>query len=87
MGYYFLNEICAERKGRELVQQLLFKWYPASLDMFGRSDSPNSPKFIKWGLKSVGNQEIRAQYKKYVDLKLTAMGLDIPDERSNRFFL
>jgi 1,2-phenylacetyl-CoA epoxidase catalytic subunit len=55
--------------------------------MFGRSDSPNSPKFIKWGLKSVGNQEIRTQYKKYVDLKLTAMGFDIPDERSNRFFL
>jgi ring-1,2-phenylacetyl-CoA epoxidase subunit PaaA len=87
MGYEFLKEICSERKGRELTQALVRKWYPAALDMFGRSDSQNSPKFIKWGLKSVGNAEIRAAYKKYVDAKLVALDLDVPDERKNRLFL
>lgn len=87
MGYYFLTEICSDKKGKALVQHLLGKWYPAALDMFGRSDSPNAPKFMHWGLKSVGNAEIRAAYKQSVDRKLVALGLDVPDERKNRRFL
>jgi 1,2-phenylacetyl-CoA epoxidase catalytic subunit len=87
MGYRFLTEICAEPNGKRLAQHLLAKWYPAALDMFGRSDSPNAPRFIHWGLKTVGNAEIRRAYKEYVDRKLLALGLDIPDERANRRFL
>ena len=87
MGYLFLAEICTEARGRALAQRLLAKWYPAALDMFGRSDSPNVPKFIHWGLKSVGNAEIRRTYKAYVDGKLQGLGLALPDERSNRRFL
>jgi ring-1,2-phenylacetyl-CoA epoxidase subunit PaaA len=87
MGYYFLQSICGEPRGRILVQKLLPKWYAAALDMFGRSDSPNTPKFIHWGLKGVGNAEIRQSYKDYVDRKIVALGLDLPDERQNRRFL
>jgi ring-1,2-phenylacetyl-CoA epoxidase subunit PaaA len=87
MGYYFLTDICREKKGKALVQHLLGKWYPAALDMFGRSDSPNAPKFIQWGLKSVDNAEIRRLYKAYVDRKLLALGLEVPDDRRNRRFL
>lgn len=87
MGYRFLQEICNERQGKEQVQRLLYKWYPAALDTFGRSDSPNSPRFIYWGLKRMTNEELRQQYKKYVDAKLEALGLDIPDEKYNRKFL
>ena len=87
MGYYFLTQICGEKKGKALVQHLLGKWYPAALDMFGRSDSPNAPKFIQWGLKSVDNAEIRRLYKAYVDRKLLALGLELPDERRHRRFL
>ncbi|HEY3100370.1 MAG TPA: Phenylacetic acid catabolic protein [Methylomirabilota bacterium] len=87
MGYRFLAEIVSDARGRALAQRLLAKWYPAALDMFGRSDSPNAPKFIRWGLKSVGNAEIRAAYKAYVDAKLVALGLEPPDERANRRFL
>jgi 1,2-phenylacetyl-CoA epoxidase catalytic subunit len=87
MGYHFLTEICQDARGRALAQRLLEKWYPAALDMFGRSESPNVPKFIQWGLKSVGNAEIRALYKGYVDRKLAALGLDLPDERKNRRFV
>jgi len=87
MGYHFLQEIVSDRRGRALAQHLLAKWYPAALDMFGRSDSRNAPKFIQWGLKSVDNAEIRQAYKGYVDAKLVALGLDVPDERANRRFL
>ncbi len=87
MGYYFLQELCGGGKGRVLVQHLLPKWYSAALDMFGRSDSPNTPKFINWGLKGVGNAEIRRKYKAYVDSKIVALGLDVPDERHGRRFV
>jgi len=87
MGYYFLTLICEDKRGKALAQRLLSKWYPAALDTFGRSDSPNVPKFIHWGLKSVGNAEIRQAYKQYADKKLLALGLDLPDERKNRRFL
>jgi 1,2-phenylacetyl-CoA epoxidase catalytic subunit len=87
MGYWFLGQIVSDRKGRALAQKLLDKWYPAALDMFGRSDSPNVPRFIHWGLKTVGNAEIRRAYQRYVDGKLAALGLDVPDERRNRRFL
>jgi len=87
MGYDRLERICATPNGREESQKAINKWYPAALDMFGRSDSPNAPKFIQWGLKSVGNAEIRQAYKAYVDGKLAALGLDLPDERKRRRFL
>jgi 1,2-phenylacetyl-CoA epoxidase catalytic subunit len=87
MGYHFLTRICGDRRGKALAQRLLEKWYPAALDMFGRSDSVNAPRFIRWGLKSVGNAEIREAYKLYVDGKLAALGLDIPDARKHRRFL
>jgi hypothetical protein len=87
MGYWFLQQIAQDARGRDIVRRLLPKWYAAALDMFGRSDSPNVPKFIQWGLKSVGNAEIRQAYKQYVDKKLTALGLDLPDERAGRRFL
>jgi len=87
MGYYFLQELCSGAKGRILVQHLLPKWYSAALDMFGRSDSPNTPKFINWGLKGVGNTEIRQKYKAYVDSKIVALGLDLPDEHHGRRFV
>ena len=87
MGYYFLQEICSDARGKELTQHLLAKWYPAALDMFGRSDSPNVPKFIGWGLKTIGNAQIRELYKSYVDRKIATLGLDVPDERKNRKFL
>jgi ring-1,2-phenylacetyl-CoA epoxidase subunit PaaA len=87
MGYHFLTEICADAPGRALVGRLLEKWYPAALDMFGRSDSPNAPRFIHWGLKSVGNAEIRRAYKAYVDRKLLTLGFEPPAESVNRRFL
>jgi 1,2-phenylacetyl-CoA epoxidase catalytic subunit len=87
MGYWFLTQIVAERTGRAVAQHLLAKWYPAALDMFGRSDSRNAPKFIQWGLKSIDNAGIRQAYKGYVDAKLAALGLDLPDERANRKFM
>lgn len=87
MGYHFLQGLTTHPEGRAQVQRLLGKWYPAALDMFGRAASPNAPRFVGWGLKGVGNEEIRQAYRGYVDRKLTALGLEPPDPTHRRFFL
>lgn len=86
MGYHFLAGLSAHSEGRVQVQGLLGKWYPAALDMFGRAASPNVPRFIGWGLKGLGNEEIRQAYRDYVDRKLAALGLELPDPTHRRFF-
>ncbi len=87
LGYHLLSRICAEGPGRELAQRLLAKWYPAALDVWGRSDSPSMPTLIRWGLKNVENEAMRQAYQQYVDPKLQALGLELPDPRAQRLFL
>jgi len=87
MGYRFLQETCKTPEGKAEVQEKLYTWYPAALDTFGTSTSKRSPRYIYWGLKQKGNEEMRQEYKKYVDQKLRALGLTIPDEKANRRFL
>ena len=33
------------------AQERLHKWWPAALDMFGKSTSTNAPIYVKWGIK------------------------------------
>ena len=87
MGYRFLQETCKTPEGKAEAQELLYKWYPAALDTFGTSTSKRTPRFLYWGLKIKTNEEARQEYKRYVDKKLLALGLTLPDEKANRRFL
>ena len=87
MGYRFLEETCLTPEGKAVVQEKLYAWYPAALDTFGTSTSKRNPRFVYWGLKVMTNEEMRQNYKRYVDEKLAALGLAIPDEFANRRFL
>lgn len=74
-----------ERK--EKVQKAVNFWYPKGLDMFGKSVSPRSERYIHWGLKRRPNAVARQQYKDEVDALLTKMGLTIPDPNKGRLYL
>jgi len=87
MGYHNLTTICGHADGKASAQALLFKWYPVALDMFGRSDSRREPLYKKWRLKRLGNEELRRAYINEVRPLLEGLGLEVPDERSNRRFL
>jgi len=86
MGYDRLERICETAKGREAAQKAINKWYPAALDMFGRSESQRQYEYIKWGLKKKPNGELRSQYIEDVGPLITKLGLDVPDEKKNRRF-
>ena len=87
MGYVHLRAICETPAGKADAQRLLAKWYPVALDMFGRSDSKREEAYLRWGLKKLGNEEMRQAYIREVRPLLEGLGLKVPDEKFNRKFL
>jgi ring-1,2-phenylacetyl-CoA epoxidase subunit PaaA len=79
----------ADRGGeqRERIQRSLDFWYVKALDMFGRSDSDRSNRYVHWGLKQRSNTQARWEFKKEVDPLIQQMGLTVPDPVAGRKFL
>lgn len=86
-GILHLKEICRAPEGKAAVQERLKKWWPAALDMFGRSDSKNSPAYVKWGIKSHTNNQLRIKYIEEAIPEIKKLGLEMPDNDANRRFL
>src|SRR5579863_448651 len=49
-------------RGRARFIDALAKWYPAGLDMFGKSGSKRQMDYIKWGLRKRTNEEMRDEF-------------------------
>lgn len=86
-GLKHLEQIVKSADGKKEAQDLLHKWWPAALDMFGRSDSKNSDIYVRWGIKGKGNAELREQYLQDTVPLIEALGLEVPDNTANRRFL
>jgi 1,2-phenylacetyl-CoA epoxidase catalytic subunit len=86
-GFRFLKKIVKDPEGKAKAQELLHKWWPAALDMFGKSDSKNSQKYVKWGIKAKTNKELRQQYIEDTVPLIEQLGLEVPDHEANRKFL
>jgi ring-1,2-phenylacetyl-CoA epoxidase subunit PaaA len=57
-----------------------------ALDMFGRSDSKRTERFIYWGIKRRHNARAREDYIREVDAAIAALGYDVPDKTMGRKF-
>ncbi len=86
-GQKKVQELCGDGKGREEAQQALNRWYPLALDMFGRSESRRSERYIEWGIKRRTNAEARVTYIEEVNPLIAEFGLDVPDEKKGRLYL
>jgi len=86
-GYNYMREIVRDPERKREAQAALAKWWPAALDMFGRSDSRNSDIYVRWGIKGKTNAELRQQYIDDVVPLLEKLGLEIPDHQANRRYL
>jgi len=73
--------------GREKLIHYLKKWYPAGLDMFGKSGSSRQHEFMKWGLRRRTNEEMRAEFEAEVNALLGRLEVPIPDPTAGRRFL
>jgi len=86
-GFVHLRGICATPEGKVATQERLKKWWPAALDMFGRSESVNSPLYVKWGIKTHENEALRQKYIAEAVPEIAKLGLEVPDNLANRRFL
>ncbi len=87
MGIKFAREVAKTREGKRRLQEGLKQWWPAVLDMFGKSDSRNSEVYVRWGIKARSNEELRQDYIRDTVPILESLGLDVPDHRANRRYL
>jgi ring-1,2-phenylacetyl-CoA epoxidase subunit PaaA len=88
MGYAHLREAIQDPQQFKYAQELIYdKWYPATLDMFGRSDSERQWGYIGWGLKEAANEELRLAWKAEVDPLLTELGFELPSYDHHRRFM
>ena len=86
-GFRITREYCSTTEGKALIQEALERWWPISLDVFGRSDSKRSKMYIKWGLRKYSNEEARKRFINHMVPKLTELGLVVPDHTKNRKYL
>lgn len=87
VGFNHLRKIVRTPDGKREAQELLHKWWPAALDMFGRSNSKNSDTYVRWGIKGKTNEELRQQYIADTVPLIEKLGLVAPDNLANRRYL
>jgi len=86
-GFRYLKQIIRDPDQKKHAQDALHKWWPAALDMFGKSDSKNSEIYVKWGIKGKGNADLRQQYIDDTVPLLEELGFDVPDHAANRRYM
>ena len=55
--------------------------------MFGSSESRFSEKYVRWGIRQAGNEELRKQYITDTRPMLEKLGIVVPDDKANRQYL
>jgi ring-1,2-phenylacetyl-CoA epoxidase subunit PaaA len=86
-GMNNLRRIVSTPEGLEEANEKIVIWWPAALDMFGRSDSDFSDVYVTWGLRQKNNAELREQYIADTRPMLEKLGITVPDDTANRRFL
>lgn len=86
-GMNNLRRIVSTPEGLEQANEKIKIWWPAALDMFGRSDSEFSDAYVRWGLRKKNNAELRDQYIVDTRPMLDKLGITVPDDNANRRYL
>ncbi|MEM7095845.1 MAG: Phenylacetic acid catabolic protein [Actinomycetota bacterium] len=87
LGLRNLRKVCQTPEGLEEANEGIKKWWPAALDMFGRSDSAFTDAYVRWGLRQKNNADLRRQYIAETRPLLEEIGITVPSNRLNRRFL
>ncbi len=74
-------------EGKEAAQKAVDRWFIVGLDMFGKSGSARTERYIEWGLKRRTNEEARREYIAEVEPQIAALGLRVPDRLEGRKYL
>ena len=85
-GLRIVRDACLDGAAEEVQKALNLIW-PMALDLFGRSKSERSAKYVQWGLRKYSNEDARQRFIEKTRPKLEALGVTPPDATLNRRFL
>lgn len=86
-GMTNLRRVCSTSEGLDEANDKIRIWWPAALDMFGRSTSQFSEAYVRWGLRKLNNEQLRQRYIAETRPLLEDLGISVPDDTANRRFL
>ena len=77
-GRMSVAELCQDPAGRGEAQRALEKWFPMAVAFYGRSGSPKSERYLRWGIKRRTNDEMRRDYLNEYAAIVEEWGLTLP---------
>lgn len=72
---------------RDDVQAAILKWYPRSLDTFGKKESRFATQAVSYGIRRYDNEELRQMWMADINPFLTGLGMEVPSPEWDRHVL
>jgi len=80
-GDQWVERLARDLKTSRAAQEALEKWYPRTMNIFGRPESPKNRIYRRLGLKKRDNDEVRQAFAREIGEKCGAFGLKVPEWR------
>ncbi|PIR19160.1 MAG: hypothetical protein COV48_03520 [Elusimicrobia bacterium CG11_big_fil_rev_8_21_14_0_20_64_6] len=77
-GDQWAEKLSKDPKTHDQLQAAFEKWYPRTMNIFGRANSPKNIIYRKYGLKKRDNDEVRQAYAADIRDKAAKYGLKVP---------
>ena len=77
-GDQWVETLAKDPKTREPMQEAIGRWYPRTMNIFGRANSPKNKVYRKLGLKKRDNDEVRQSFADEVKARCGEFGLKFP---------
>ncbi|MBI4347906.1 MAG: phenylacetate-CoA oxygenase subunit PaaI [Elusimicrobia bacterium] len=78
-GDWWVKKLAADPNTKGPAQEALDKWYPRTMNIFGRPNSPKNKVYRRLGLKVRDNDEVRQAFAAEIKLRCDEYGLRVPD--------
>jgi ring-1,2-phenylacetyl-CoA epoxidase subunit PaaA len=78
-GDQWTKRLSEDPKTHGELQAAFDKWYPRTMNIFGRANSPKNVLYRKYGLKNRDNDEVRRAFAADVAAKAGKFGLKVPE--------
>jgi len=77
-GDFWVKKLAQDPKTRDDAQEALNRWFPRTMNIFGRPNSPKNKIYRKLGLKKRDNDEVRQAFALEIKQKCDEFGLAAP---------
>jgi ring-1,2-phenylacetyl-CoA epoxidase subunit PaaA len=77
-GDQWTKKLSEDPQTHDDLQKAFDKWYPRTMNIFGRANSPKNALYRKYGLKNRDNDEVRQAFAADIKSKSDKFGLKVP---------